>query len=184
MVDTLFVGFDVAVKKRGVAAYTKIMGGLVHFAPLVPADLGLKQFVLHPVAEHLGATAGQGVFVTVYPVIGKVFIAMFTYDTERPAPGVSAMLGEPGHRWFTAIGDIAGDRATLEVTLTSGGVFDQGDPPVSNTADYGTVELVFSDCDTAVMSYAFTGTSISGDIPLERVVKDNVTLCEVLQSEP
>ena len=43
-------------------------------------------------------TNGQGFFITVFPVIKQVFLAWFTYDTERPPEDVTAILGEPGHR--------------------------------------------------------------------------------------
>ena len=52
-------------------------------------------------------TVGQGFFITVFPDIGKVFLAWFTYDTERPPEDVTAILGEPGHRWITAFVDFA-----------------------------------------------------------------------------
>ncbi len=126
------------------------------------------------------ATSGQGVFVTVYPQAGKVFIAMFTYDAERPAPETTAILGEPGHRWFTAIGDLNGDRVSLSITLTSGGVFDQSSPPVDNEVGYGSAELVFSGCDAAELTYEFPGANLAGVMSLERVIKDNVALCEAL----
>ncbi len=51
-------------------------------------------------------TSGQGFFVTVFPEIGYVSLSWFTYDTERPADHVTANLGEPGHRWLNALGQI------------------------------------------------------------------------------
>jgi sugar lactone lactonase YvrE len=58
------------------------------------------------------STPGQGFFVTVFPDSGQVFLAWFTYDTERPDESVTAILGEPGHRWLTAFGPYEGDTAT------------------------------------------------------------------------
>ncbi|MDX1555108.1 MAG: hypothetical protein R3212_03685, partial [Xanthomonadales bacterium] len=49
-------------------------------------------------------TPGQGFFITVFPDIEMMFLAWFTYDTERPDPSVMADVGEPGHRWLTAFG--------------------------------------------------------------------------------
>lgn len=43
-------------------------------------------------------TAGQGFFITVFPQTGKLFLAWFIYDTERPAAGTPTLFGDPGHR--------------------------------------------------------------------------------------
>jgi hypothetical protein len=56
-------------------------------------------------------TDGQGFFITVFPDIGLVNLAWFTYDTELPADDATANLGSPGHRWLTAIGSYDGDQA-------------------------------------------------------------------------
>ena len=45
------------------------------------------------------ATIGQGFLISVFPEIKQVFLAWFTFDTERPPEDVTALLGEPGHRW-------------------------------------------------------------------------------------
>ena len=73
-------------------------------------------------------TSGQGFFITVFPDGGTLFLAWFTYDTERPPDDIEAFLGEPGHRWLTAFGAIEGNIAVLEVETTSGGLFDQSPP--------------------------------------------------------
>jgi hypothetical protein len=51
-------------------------------------------------------------------------LAWFTYDTELPLNDAIANLGDPEHRWLTAIGTIEGDEAVLDIELTSGGLFD------------------------------------------------------------
>ena len=38
-------------------------------------------------------TAGQGFFIIVFPEVGIVFLAWFTYDTELPPGDVAAILG-------------------------------------------------------------------------------------------
>ncbi len=58
-------------------------------------------------------TAGQGFFIIVWEDSKLVFLAWFTYDTERPPEDVTAFLGEPGHRWLTALGPYEGDTALL-----------------------------------------------------------------------
>lgn len=125
-------------------------------------------------------TAGQGLFVTVFPDIGSMFIAMFAYDTQRPAGNVAANLGEPGHRWFTAFGDYSGDSAVLDVELTEGGVFDAAIPAAVQTPGYGTVTLVFSDCNNLTLSYSFPSLGISGEIQMTRIASDNIPRCEQL----
>lgn len=134
-------------------------------------------------AWYFQTTAGQGFFITVFPEHGVIFIAWFTYDTERPDAGVAANLGEPGHRWVTAIGEYAGDTAVLDVELTFGGVFDSANPAPMQEANYGTITIVFHDCNSATLSYDFPSLGLMGDIPLTRIVTDNVPLCEALLAE-
>ncbi len=125
------------------------------------------------------ATPGQGFFVTVLPASGQLFLAHFTFATQRPAIANPATLGESGHRWLTAIGPINGNRASLTATLTRGGLFD--DPaPVENITPYGSYEIEFHDCASATLAYDFPPANLSGVIQLRRVVNDNVLLCESL----
>jgi hypothetical protein len=42
-------------------------------------------------------TSGQGFFITVFPDLGAVSLAWFTYDTELPAEDATANLGGPLH---------------------------------------------------------------------------------------
>jgi formylglycine-generating enzyme required for sulfatase activity len=130
------------------------------------------------------ATAGQGLLITVFPVIEQMFLAWFTYDTERPPEDVTAILGEPGHRWLTAQGPYAGDTATLKIFVTEGGVFDSAEPPAStDLAGDGTMTIEFSDCSQGLVSYQITSLGISGQIPIQRITDDNVSLCESLGSQ-
>ncbi|NCF61238.1 MAG: hypothetical protein GWP58_00180 [Gammaproteobacteria bacterium] len=127
-------------------------------------------------------TAGQGFLVVVYPELGQMFVAWFTYDVERPPDDVTAMLGEPGHRWLTAQGPYAGDTANLTLYLTEGGVFDSAQPPpVTDLDGYGTMTVKFSSCAEGSVDYEIPSLSLSGSIPIERVVPDNEALCEALQ---
>jgi len=130
-------------------------------------------------AWYYRATAGQGFFIIVWEETGLVFLSWFTYDVERPPADVTAILGEPGHRWVTAQGPFDGDTAMLNVTVTSGGVFDSPQPPVENTPD-GTIMIKWNDCTSAMLTYDIPSAG-QGEIPLERIVNDNVALCELLQ---
>jgi hypothetical protein len=143
----------------------------VHFA----INAGLSDAWFNP------QRPGQGIFITVFPDIGKLFLAWFTFDLERPSPDVTAMLGEPGHRWLTALGDYSGKVATLDVELTSGGMFDSGPNP-KQSPGYGTITLDFSDCETLTMRYDLPSLDeySYGVISMTRLATDKVALCEEL----
>lgn len=130
-------------------------------------------------------TDGQGFFITVYPDLGYAWLAWFTYDTARPPEDATADLGDPGHRWLTALGPIDGDRSVMNITITSGGIFDdpaeveRTDPPGSD----GTITLTFDSCSAGTVEYDIPSINRRGIIPIERVADDNLAICEVLSSE-
>jgi N-acetylneuraminic acid mutarotase len=128
-------------------------------------------------------TAGQGFFIVLFPETGLMFLSWFTYETaSRPADAPAAKLGEPYHRWLTALGGWQGNRADLDVTMSSGGLFD--DPAaVTNTppGSYGSIEIQFHDCSSATLNYDLFAIGESGEIPLARIVGDRVALCESLR---
>ena len=130
-------------------------------------------------------TDGQGFFITVFPELNKVTLAWFTYDTSLPPVDASADLGSPGHRWLTALGDIDGDTAVLDINIASGGLFDTAteiqntDPPGSD----GTITLSFSDCNSGLIEYDIPSIDRQGSVPIERVANDNAALCEALLGE-
>jgi len=127
-------------------------------------------------------TAGQGLFVTVFEETGIVFLAWFTYDLERPPSDVTALLGEPGHRWLTAQGPYEGDTAQLEVFASKGGVFDSAQPAVGAPDQAGTMTIQWHDCNNATLTYDLDAAG-TGVIPLTRVALDNVALCEALSGQ-
>jgi len=130
------------------------------------------------------ATDGQGFFIIVWPDRQQIFLSWFTYDTERPPENVEAHLGEPGHRWLTALGNYTDDTAELTLYLTTGGVFDAAEPPAVTDQDgYGTLTLQFADCESATATYEIPSLNRSGEIPLQRITNDGVALCEQL-AEP
>jgi len=128
-------------------------------------------------------TNGQGLLITVFPEIKQMFLAWFTYDTERPPEDVGAFLGEPGHRWLTAQGPYDGDTANLTIFVTEGGVFDSAQPAAAtDPAGDGTMTIKFADCSEGLVNYEIISLDISGEIPIERITPDNVALCEALSS--
>jgi len=130
-------------------------------------------------------TSGQGFFITVFPDLGYVSLAWFTYDTELPAEDAQAHLGDAGHRWLTALGPIAGNQVTMDITMTSGGIFDTSteiertDPAGSD----GTITLTFDSCNSGTVEYDITSINRQGTKPIRRVSDDNIVLCEALQIE-
>jgi hypothetical protein len=130
-------------------------------------------------------TDGQGFFITVFPDLGVVTLAWFTYDTELPPLDATANLGDPGHRWMTAAGVINNDRADLNIEFTSGGIFDtpgtvqRTDPPGSD----GTLKLKFDNCSTGSIDYDITSIDAQGTVPIQRVATDNAALCNALLKE-
>jgi len=128
-------------------------------------------------------TNGQGFLITVFPERKEMFLAWFTFDTERPPEDVTALLGEPGHRWLTAQGPYEGDTANLTIFVTEGGVFDSVEPVAeTDPAGDGTITIEFADCTEGLVNYEITSLDISGVIPIQRISPDNVALCEALTS--
>ena len=150
-------------------------GGDIYGLPKFTINAGLNDAWYNP------ATNGQGFLISVFPDRREMFVAWFTFDTERPPEDVTAFLGEPGHRWLTAQGSYDGDTANLTIFVTEGGVFDSAEPATSTDPDGdGTMTLEFADCTEGLVNYEITSLGISGEIPIQRIVQDNVPLCEAL----
>jgi len=131
------------------------------------------------------ATDGQGFFITVFPDLGAVSIAWFTYDTELPPMDATANLGDAGHRWMTAAGLYTGNQAVMNIVMTSDGLFDTAtdvqrtDPPGSD----GTFILTFDSCNSGTVEYDIPSISMTGIVPIQRVAGDNIALCEALRAD-
>ena len=130
-------------------------------------------------------TRGQGFFITVFPVLDKVSLGWFTYDTELPPIDAVANLGDPGHRLMTAIGPIDGNQAIMNITFTSGGIFDfpteveRTDPKGSD----GTLTLTFDGCNSGTVEYDIPSINRQGIVPIRRVADDNIALCKALKTD-
>ena len=122
------------------------------------------------------ASDGQGFFITVLPNCKKVFLGWFTFETERPDESVIANLGDPGHRWLTAVGEFNGAQSDLALYNTVGGVFVSDTPKVSHDP-YGALLLEFEDCNNGQVTYDIPTLGLTGTIPIQRVVDDNVYHC-------
>ena len=69
----------------------------------------------------------------------------------------------------------------IDIELTSGGIFDSVEPEPTQEP-YGTIDIIWSDCENAVLSYDISSAGVSGDIPITRIALDNVPRCEALNA--
>jgi len=122
----------------------------------------------------------QGMFVTVLPDQNLIFAAWFTFDSETPAGDINAVIGAPDQRWITALGSYDGNSAVLNAELTSGGRFNISDPIATQDSSYGTITLKFSDCNMASVDFDFPDAGKSDSFTMQRIIADNVSLCEEL----
>lgn len=127
-------------------------------------------------------TNGQGFLIIVFPEIKQVFVAWFTYDTERPPGDVTAILGEAGHRWLTAQGKFEDNIAELILYVTQGGVFDSEEPK-PGTDPYGELMLEFATCNSGKVIYDIPSIFQQGEVQIERIALDNVPLCYLLENQ-
>jgi len=121
----------------------------------------------------------QGLFITVYPELGLVFVAWFTFDTEVPVEN-SAVFGWGGQRWVTAVGPFTGNTASLTAELTTGGIFNSSAPLPTQDDEHGTVDLDFDGCGQGTVTFNFPSVGLSGSYPIHRAVEGNTALCETL----
>jgi len=127
-------------------------------------------------------TSGQGFFISVFPDIQYMFLAWFTFDTERPDESVSAILGEPGHRWLVAEGKYADNQAVLDAYYAVGGLFDTPTPELERKV-VGTMIVEFTDCSAGTITYDIPDINRQGVVPIQRVWAANAELCEALQDQ-
>jgi hypothetical protein len=134
-------------------------------------------------AWYYPTTDGQGFFINVFPDLGKVALSWFTYDTEQPSEGVTANLGDPGHRWLNALGRYYDNQAVMNIKIASGGLFDTpaAEAEVIRVLD-GTIILTFDSCNSGTVEYDIPSIDRTGVIPIQRVVDDNIALCEAFNS--
>ena len=146
----------------------------------------LGQFFINPGLNDAWVSADapfQGFFFTVFQDLGFFFLSWFTFDSEPPGDGVSAVFGAADQRWVTGAGLYALDTVTLNVELTSGGIFNASDPPAEQQPGYGTITIVFISCNEATLTYDFPSVGLSGVMTLTRTLADNVPLCVTLNEE-
>jgi hypothetical protein len=125
-------------------------------------------------------TPGQGFQMTVLPLTQKMFVTWVTFDSERPSGSVPSRLGGAGQRWLTAYGPYEGRKAVLEVSSTTGGVFDAAEP-VPESQSSGTLTVDFTTCTNGTVSYDLSPIDQRRQIPVQRISLENVPMCELLK---
>ncbi len=125
----------------------------------------------------------QGFFFTVFPDLGLFFLSWFTFDSVPPDAGVNAVFGAADQRWVSGLGPYSGNTVTINVELTSGGIFNGSEPLATQQKNYGTITIVFISCNEALLTYDFPSLGLSGQMTLTRAVPDNVALCEALAAQ-
>ena len=166
--------FDMARIQRNLDNCNSI-NGILGEVPLLNINAGLNDAWMNL------DTDGQGFLIITFPEIQQMFVAWFTYDIERPPEDVTALLGEPGHRWLTAQGGYEENIAQLEIYVTSGGVFDSPYPETVTEPD-GEMTLEFSTCNAGTVMYNIASVDRHGVVPIERITLDNVPLCYLLNA--
>ncbi len=125
-------------------------------------------------------TDRQGFFITVFPDLGVVVLAWFSYETE-PVVDVQAMLGDAGHRWLIAVGPFIDNMAVMDIEIASGGVFDTA-TVIERRLD-GSDRLTFAGCNSGTVDYDIPSINRSGIVEIQRVAKDNIGLCDSLNAD-
>ncbi len=116
-------------------------------------------------------TAGQGFFIDAHPDPEGghfIFVSWFTYGEDTAS----------GQRWLTAQGSFEGSIALIDVFETTGGSFD--DPQATSTTNVGTMNLDFTDCSNALLTYSLPAEGVEGDIAITRVIPGGQALCAEL----
>ncbi|WP_395373827.1 hypothetical protein [Marinicella sp. W31] len=128
-------------------------------------------------------TSAQGFMIEVLPARELVFFAWFTYDTMLADSGITAVIGNPGHRWLSGQGMIMDNRVKIDLLNTSGGLFMSAqEAQITDPGAYGTVTLSFTSCTSGQLSYNLAN-DLNGSVALQRIADDNVALCEMLSQD-
>ena len=62
-------------------------------------------------------------------------------------------------------------------------MFNASDPLATQEPAYGTITIVFINCNEALLTYDFPTLGLSGQMTLTRAVPDNEALCEALNTQ-
>jgi len=126
------------------------------------------------------AIDGQGIVFDIVDsdTLQVVTAAWFTYDLAAPADDELDGFGSRQHRWFTLLGEFSGNSATMDIQLTSGGIFNTAED-VTRADPVGTATVTFFDCFSGQFSFEFFGEDQPSDtFAIERITPAPV--CEML----
>jgi sugar lactone lactonase YvrE len=116
-------------------------------------------------------TSGQGFFIDSYPDPeggNFIFVSWFTYGNGTAS----------GQRWLTAQGGFTGSSAAIDVMETTCGSLNASLP--TTTVKVGTMNIEFTDCNHAELTYSLDDGVLEGVIAITRVVPGSQALCEEL----
>jgi plastocyanin len=102
------------------------------------------------------ATSGQGFLIEVVPSANSMALGWFTWSTTA---------GQ--HDWLSAFGPISGDSATVNLSRSTGGRFNDPAPIASSIV--GTATFKFTSCDAGTVTFNRTDNGTSGVIPIRRL---------------
>lgn len=112
------------------------------------------------------ATPGQGWLIDVIDngERKEIFVAWFTWevasDTARSIQAAKGFASDD-NRWLTAGGSFDGDSATLTLSRSTGGAFN--DPRATGLETVGTLSAQFIDCANAIFSWNFDNDDFPDD---------------------
>jgi plastocyanin len=174
-----FIGAIIDIDDSNLNNNTNVDAMSIFVFTVFTMNAGLNDAWFNPLTD------GQGFFITIFPNLSFVSLAWFTYDTELPPLDATANLGDPGNRWITGAAGFIDNQAVINIVLTSGGLFD--DPTVVQRTEPagadGTLILTFENCNSGTVEYNITAIDAQGTVPIQRVVTDNVALCEAFLRE-
>ena len=105
---------------------------------------------------HNPATPGQGFLLEVVPALNSLALGWFTWSNTT---------GD--HLWLSGFGPISGDSATVNLTRSSGGLFNNAASVTNGAA--GTATFRFTDCSHGSVTFQRSDTGESGTIRIERL---------------
>jgi hypothetical protein len=101
-------------------------------------------------------TSGQGLFIEIVPSLDAMVLAWFTWGHTA---------GD--HLWLTGLGPLTPNGATIELTRSSGGRFN--DPAPVAAQSVGQAVLHFTECTRGTLRFQRSDTGESGTIPIRRL---------------
>lgn len=101
---------------------------------------------------------GQGFVLDVVPAINSLIVGWFTWSATEAGR----------HDWFSAIGPITTNTATVNLQRSTGGLFNSATPAVVTTS-IGSATFRFSNCENGTVTFQRNDINQSGTIAIRRV---------------